>query len=242
MKKRIPLVIFVIVGIAGFIYWRIQSNPFTYAGTVEATEVDVSSKVPSTLQTLLAKEGEAVTQGQTLAVLTGEDYKLAKKQADDDYQRGLKLYKEGTLPKEMLDHLKSQKELADLKVKWCTIQSPLHGTILARYREPGEWVNAGAKLFTLGDLREVWCLVYIPQPLLSKLSYGEKLKAILPESPEQVFWGTITHISNEAEFTPKNVQTRKERTRLVYAIKITFPNPQEQLKPGMTLEVKLPES
>jgi len=99
----------------------------------------------------------------------------------------------------------------------------------------------GAKLFTLADLRQVWCQVYVPQPLLVKLKYGQKLRAALPELPGRVFDGVVSHISDQAEFTPKNVQTRKERERLVYAVKVTFPNPGGELKPGMTLEVQMPE-
>jgi HlyD family secretion protein len=59
--------------------------------------------------------------------------------------------------------------------------------------------------------------------------------------PEKKFPGTIALIRDEAEFTPKNVQTRSERTRLVYGVKLVFPNPEGILKPGMTIEVKLPE-
>ncbi len=241
MKKRLPLLILVIAAVAGFVYWKIQSNPSTYAGTVEATEVDVSAKVASTIKTIDVREGQPVTADQTLATLTGEDYKLAQTQADDDYRRGRQLYLSGSLPQEQFDHIKSQKELTDLRVQWCTITSPITGTVLTQYHEPGEFVNPGMKLFTLADLREVWCQVYIPQPMLVKISYGQKLTATLPELKDRTFTGTVSHINSEAEFTPKNVQTRKERVRLVYAVKVTFPNPDGLLKPGMTLEIHLPE-
>src|SRR6185369_15547198 len=107
--------------------------------------------------------------------------------------------------------------------------------------QPGEWVGTGTRLFTLADLREVWCLLYVPQPMLAKLSLGQKLAATLPEMPEKTFEGTITHISDEAEFTPKNVQTRQERVRLIYSVKVVFQNPNGLLKPGMSLEMDLPE-
>ena len=126
-------------------------------------------------------------------------------------------------------------------MQWCAITAPLTGTVLTKYHEPGEWVNPGTKVFTLADLREVWCLIYVPQPDLVRLSYGLALKAALPEAPGKAFEGRVTHINDQAEFTPKNVQTEKERTNLVYAIKVTFPNPESLLKPGMTLEVQLPK-
>jgi len=242
MKKRMKIIIpLVVVGLAAVIYWRVQSNRFAYAGTVEATEVDVASQVSSTVQSLQADEGQAVTQGQPLVTLDGPDYKVAQESANDDYARGLKLYQAGSMPVETFNHLKAQKELADLHVQWCSVVSPLTATILTKYHEPGDWVGPGAKLFTLADLKQVWCYFYVPQPVLVKLSYGQKVKATLPELKGKTFEGVITHINDEAEFTPKNVQTQKERTNLVYAVKVTFDNPGGVLKPGMTLNVELPK-
>src|SRR5437667_1454985 len=109
MKKRIPLLILLLGAVGYLVYWRLQSAAFTYAGTVEATEVDVASQVSSTLASLGATEGQAVTLGQTLAAFTGEDYKLAQGQAQDDYTRALRLYKSGGMSQEAYNHLKSQK-------------------------------------------------------------------------------------------------------------------------------------
>ncbi len=242
MKKRLKIIIPVaVIALAALAYWRIQSNQFAYAGTVEATEVDVSAQEASTIQSRPVDEGQAVTQGQVMAVLDGSDYKIQQSLAEDDYERGLKLFQSGSLSAENFNHLKSQKELSDLHVAWCTITAPLTATVLTKYHEPGEWVGPGTKIFTLADLSQVWCYFYVPQPILVKLSYGQKVKAHLPEMPGKVFEGTISHISDEAEFTPKNVQTEQERTRLVYAVKITFDNVGGLLKPGMTLEADLPK-
>lgn len=241
MKKRMKFLIpLAVLGLGALVYWRIQSNKFAYAGTVEATEVDVASQVSSTIASLQADEGQSVTLGQPLVTLDGPDYKLTQSLANDDYERGLKLYQAGSMAVENFNHLKSQKDLADLHVQWCSVTSPLTATILTKYHEPGDWVGPGTKFFTLADLRQVWCYFYVPQPVLVKLSYGQKVKAALPELPGKTFEGVITHINDEAEFTPKNVQTEQERTNLVYAIKVTFDNPQDLLKPGMTLEADLP--
>jgi HlyD family secretion protein len=68
-----------------------------------------------------------------------------------------------------------------------------------------------------------------------------QVKGIVPEDNNRSVSGHIEHINDEAEFTPKNVQTRKERTRLVFGVKVAFQNDDEYLKPGMTVEIKLPE-
>ena len=93
----------------------------------------------------------------------------------------------------------------------------------------------------MADLSEVWAYIYVPHDLLARLSAGMEVKGFLPEAGDREFPGRISVIHSEAEFTPKNVQTRKERTRLVFAVKVSFPNPGETLKPGMTVEVALPE-
>lgn len=241
MKKRLRIVIPLVLAVAALVYWHFKSNAFTYAGTVEATEVNISAKVPSTLKLVAVKEGQPVKEGDPLALLSGEDLRLAQDQAGVDYYRGIQLYKSGSMTQETLDRLKSAKLMANLKVEWCDIRSPLNGTVLTQYHQPGEWVGTGTRLFTLANLKEVWCLIYVPQPMLVKLSTGQKLTATLPEMTDKTFTGTIAHISDQAEFTPKNVQTRKERARLVYSVKVVFPNPEGLLKPGMTLEMDLPE-
>lgn len=245
VKKSTPKkYLFIFLGLAALgalIYWRIISTKFAYAGTVEVTEVDVASQVASTVNSLQVDEGMAVTQGQLLVTLDGPDYKVAQETANDDYERGVKLYHAGSMAVETFNHLKIQKDLADLHVQWCLVTSPLQGTILIKYHEPGDWVGPGTKLFTLADLSSVWCYFYVPQPILVKLSYGQKVTATLPELKGTIFEGVISHINDEAEFTPKNVQTEAERTSLVYAVKIIFKNPDGLLKPGMTLEADLPK-
>jgi len=126
-------------------------------------------------------------------------------------------------------------------VEWCSIKSPVSGRLLYSYRENGELVAPGTKLATVADLSEVWAYIYVPHDMLAKLKTGMEVKAFLPEAGNMEFPGRVSVIYSEAEFTPKNVQTRKERTRLVFAVKVAFSNPDEILKPGMTVEVRLPE-
>jgi HlyD family secretion protein len=159
--------------------------------------------------------------------------------ASSDFVRAEELYKVGSMPKETYEHTKNKKDDAALKYSWCNITAPTKGIVLDTYKEMGEWVSPGVKLLTISDLSSVWAYVYVPQTMLAKLSLGMKVKAYLPELDMKEFDGAITKINSEAEFTPKNVQTREERTRLVYGIKITFQNDKEILKPGMSIEAKL---
>jgi len=242
MKPKKPVLILAALGLLAFVLWRLfGGGPFRYAGTVEATEVDIPARLGTLIASYEVKEGDTVKAGQKLVSLTGEDYLLAAEMAEGDLRRAEPLYKAGSLPKEQYDHLRIKRDDAALKASWCSVKAPVDGTVLTTYHEPGEWAAPGSKLLTLADLREVWVRIYIPEPMLKQVSYGKHLKALLPEMKKKEFEGTVSHINDEAEFTPKNVQTQQEREHLVYGVKVTFPNPDSILKPGMTLEVELPD-
>lgn len=242
MKNRkrllIPAILIVILLVVRIVSLR---STFLYAGTIEATKVDLSSRVTSVIGTFDVEEGDKVVASQVLVRLSCEDIKLAADIASADYDRAEKLFKAGSMPRETFEHLRNKRDDTKVKWDWCTIKAPLNSTILNKYHEAGEYVNPGTKLLTLADLSEVWAIIYVAQPMLSKLSLGMELEGILPEVKDRAFKGKITRIGDEAEFTPKNVQTREERTRLVYGIKVTFVNSDGFLKPGMSIEVRLPK-
>jgi HlyD family secretion protein len=215
---------------------------FLYAGTLEATKVDLSARLASTIKRVNVQEGDRVTEHQEAAILSCEDVKVADELATVDFLRTRDLLKTGSATQDTMDKVRNKKQDADIRLSWCSIQSPIHGTVLSRYHEPGEWVNPGTKLLTLANIRDIWAYIYVPQPEVSKLKTGMKLKGYLPELNNREFEGTIIKINDEAEFTPKNVQTQAERERLVFGVKVSFlgSNEQEILKPGMTIEMKLP--
>lgn len=240
MKRIIPIIIVLAVG--GALFLKVRSgDDFRYSGTVEATEIDLSARSPGVIESYGAREGEPVKKGQAVAALDCSDLRLAAGIAGENFKRAEELYKGGSVSKENYDQLKYKRDDSALKVDWCTIKSPVTGRLLYAYREPGELVSPGTKLATVADLSEVWAYIYVPHDLLAELKTGMEVKGFLPEAGDREFPGRISVIYSEAEFTPKNVQTRKERTRLVFAVKVSFPNPDETLKPGMTVEVKLPE-
>jgi HlyD family secretion protein len=241
MKKIIPIIL--IVALVGGVMWRIaHRGEFLYAGTVEATEVDISPQVATVIAAVEASEGRTAKKGDVLVTLTGDDFKLAADNAEREFKRAESLHKSGAMPDETYDRLRFKRDDAALRVAWCTIRSPLDGTVIRRYHEPGELVNPSMKLLTLADLSEVWAYVYVPQSMLARLALNMPVKGTLPELNMREIDGRVVFIRSEAEFTPKNVQTRDERQRLVYGVKMAFPNKDGVLKPGMTIEVKLPDS
>jgi HlyD family secretion protein len=240
MKDKKKLLIPVAIVLA-LVAWRLTTQPkFRYAGTVEATDVSLSPRISSTISSVTVQEGDVVEPGQTLVTLGCEDLKLAADIAAHDFARSERLYKEGSTPFETFDRDRNRRDATALNVSWCRIESPIHGTVLARLHEPGEWASPGVSLLTLADLDSVYVYIYVPQTVLYTLKPGEEVAAFLPEAGDKPRKGRVAFIRPEAEFTPKNVQTREERTRLVFGVKIYLDNADQALKPGMPVEVALP--
>ena len=242
MKKDKRLILVpILVAVGAYLAWNwVKAGDFRYAGTVEATEVSLSPRISSTISTVTVREGDVVAQGQTLVELGCEDLRLDAQIAGRDFVRAERLYKDGAIPFESYDRTRNRRDDAALKVSWCRIESPIAGTVLARLREPGEWGAPGVKLLTLADLGGAYVFIYVPQTELHRLKPGQVLEAFLPEAGGAPRRATIAFIRPQAEFTPKNVQTREERTRLVYGVKLALNNADGVLKPGMPVEVRLP--
>ena len=199
------------------------SNDFRYSGTLEATKVDLSSEV-SVENRVGQSAGREPHRGKPIV-------RLAHPATTSKSQRILPTkttiatcasFKGGSASQEILDQMKNHKDDAEVRLGWCEIKSPIKGTVLSRYHEPGEWVMPGTKLLTLANIRDIWAYIYVPQPEVARLKPGMKLKGHLPELGDRAFEGTILKINDEAEFTPKNVQTRSERQRLVFGVKVSF--------------------
>ena len=110
------------------------------------------------------------------------------------------------------------------------------GLVLARSANPGELAAVGTTVITLGDLDHVWFEGYLPERDLGKVRYGQKAAISIDGGPGEKYSGTVSYISSKAEFTPKTVETYRERVTMVYRIRIKLPNPQRALKVGMPAE------
>lgn len=123
--------------------------------------------------------------------------------------------------------------LAETRLADSILTAPQAGLVLAKHAEPGEMLAPGSPVLTLGLMDQVWLRAYIPEGDLGRVLVGQKARVTVDSWPGRSFEGRISFISPQAEFTPKNVQTEKERVKLVYRIKITLANPRMELKPGM---------
>lgn len=119
------------------------------------------------------------------------------------------------------------------------VTAPIDGTVLSRHAGEGEIVAAGAPILTLAELHEVWVRLYIPLPQLGAITLGQRADVTTDALPGRTFAGRVTEIAQQAEFTPSNVQTREERVKLVFAVKVALANPDGVLKPGMPVDAAI---
>jgi HlyD family secretion protein len=124
-------------------------------------------------------------------------------------------------------------DLIDVQLSKLSVSAPISGVVLARGLNLGEMAAPGASVMELGALDPVQLTVYIPEDQYGQISLGQEAAIQVDSYPGVTFTGTVTHIADQAEFTPRNVQTVESRSATVYAVEISIPNPENQLKPGM---------
>lgn len=179
---------------------------------------------------------EVIPQKELDAARAGRDASIA---AVHEAEQRLKLLRSGPRPDALrqarakVEGAAAGKAMAETRLSQSMLLSPLAGLVLAKHAEAGEMLAPGAPVITVGKMDEPWLRAYIPETELGRVKVGQSASVTVDGWPGRTFAGKISFISPEAEFTPKNVQTAKERVKLVYRIKIALANPKMELKPGM---------
>lgn len=138
-----------------------------------------------------------------------------------------------------VESVKANLRRAQLLRRECEIHAPRAGVIEELYLEAGEVAARGAALMRLVDLREVKLTFYLPNAELGAVTKGRNAIVTVDAYPNERFTGKISSIAVQAAFTPRNIQTRTDRDRLVYPVEITLANAQFRLRPGMPADVRL---
>jgi len=252
-----------------FLRFRNTGDPgtLTLSGNVEVTEVNMGFKIPGRIQALYTDEGRTVAKGEKIATLDSAELvslvnqgRASVKNAEAQYEKALRdnersimLYREGVITSQQMDAAKaafdmavSQLQLsqaslrtAEVKLKDSVMYAPLNGVVLRKNSEEGETIGAGTMVVTIGDLENPWVKVYVKEERLGAVKLGQKAVVTVDSFPNKQYDGVVTYISSEAEFTPKNVQTREERVKLVFGVKVSVKNQNNELKPGMPADVSI---
>ena len=207
---------------------RAQGAPLT---TQQKLAVKERDRAVSLYKSAGATE-RTVDQAESALQSVGEQVKAASLTVDVT-ARNIKVAEAQTVVAE------KSLDLAKTLVMECTLASPMDGIVLARNHEPGELVLPGSSLLKLGKVDEVYTWIYVPNEEIGRVKLGESVKLLADTYPDREFAGIVARINQEAEFTPKSIQTKQDRTRLVFGVKVTIDNPDGALMPGMPVEAKL---
>jgi HlyD family secretion protein len=254
------------------------SEDFAYGnGRIEATEVNIATKIPGRLLEIYAKEGDIVEKGQMLAKLDSDEleaklrvanaqirqaeqnknYALAiveQKKSElalkhENYLRGVQLYDSKSISllqyqqyetayKSAQADLESAKAHADasnaaieaamaqadavrVNIKDSTLYAPVKGRVLYRLAEPGEVVGSGSRVMVVLDLLDTYMTIFLPTSQAGLVQYGSEARIVLDAIPAIAIPAKVTFVSPQAQFTPKQIETKSEREKLMFRIKAT---------------------
>lgn len=209
------------------LFQKVNVSAQQYDAAKAANEMAQAREQEAAQQLALVREGPRREQI--------EQARAALEQARDHYA----LVKEGPRREEVeqaqarLDAAQDALVLAQTQLGYATLRAPFSGVVLTKNVEPGEYVSPGTPVITIADLKDVWLRGYIDETDLGRVKLGQRVWITTDTFPGKKYDGHVSFISDKAEFTPKSVQTDKERVRLVYRIKVDVPNPNVELKAGM---------
>jgi HlyD family secretion protein len=209
------------------------------AARVESAKADLAGAEKE-----LARQESLVTQGVT-TVQTRDDA-LARRDALkgqlESANQAFARAKAGSRNQE-IDAARAMRDAADARIAQlkqqiadATIVSPVAGRVTEKIAEPGELLAAGAPILVITELARPWLTVYVAEPDLGKIKLGAAAEVATDGGETRK--GTVIFIASTAEFTPKNVQTRDERVKLVYRVKVGLDNADGLFKPGMPGEAR----
>lgn len=217
---RVIPILLVVLAVGGGLAWRwfnISAEParLTASGYVEATEITIASETTGRVVEVLAREGETVRAGDELVRLDDSTLQIQYRQSPPETQ---------TLIRDSMSRL--------------VLKTPIDGVVLHRSIQPGEVATPGAPLMTVADVTNLELTIYLRTADIGVIQIGQDVAITSESLPGQEFRGQITSIATKAEFTPKNVQTQRDRLGLVYAVKVSIRS-DGRLKPGLPVDARV---
>ena len=238
-----------------------RNKAIKVSGNIEATDVHLAFRIAGKVNELLTDEGKLVKAKDILARIDTDELSKIKSEAQaslkaaqftyerasDDYTRLENLFQAGAISaqkrdaaktntdaaKANVDALTASLELANTRLGFTELSSPIDGFVLTKSAEAGEVLQAGAPVFTVANLEDIWLTAYINETDLGRVKLNQAVEIRTDTYPGRVYKGRVSFISQESEFTPKQIQTTEERVKLVYRIKVQVDNANLELKPGM---------
>jgi multidrug resistance efflux pump len=175
------------------------------------------------------------------AQLNSAEAQLAQAQAKLDLVKSGARVEQIQAAEAQLAQARAAQRQIEVQLAKATLTSPRDGVVLSRSLHEGEQANPGATLMTVGALDPVRLTIYVSETDIGRVRQGQKANITVDSFPGKAFEGTVTFIAQEAQFTPRNVQTKDERATTVFAVRIELPNADHALKPGMPADAVIVE-
>lgn len=260
MKKNIVAPVVLIAAVtAATLYFEVfrhmggGTGRIEGSGTIEVTEIDISSKISGRVVDIPHVEGDRVSKDDLVVRLEFDELSAQKNSAlanlvnaEKNYRRIKSLYETGSVSHRDYDNAEAAYRVAkagldnvNAVIKYAVIYSPISGIVLDKNLEPGEMAFPGTAIVTVADITKVWMYIYVNEVSLGQVKIGQKVDVAVDSFPGKVFEGRVVSISSKAEFTPKTIQTKDERVKLVFAVKVAIDNPDMSLKPGMPADAEI---
>jgi len=185
------------------------------------------------------KEWDAVRLHYDTAVSRLTEGEAALSQAKSNLKKIEIARRDIEAAKAQVQMAKAVLEQAAIQMAYTKLRAPFGGVITSRNVEPGEVVSPSREVFNLADLSRVDLKIFVEETAIGRVKPGQAVDVKIDTFPNRVFPGTVSFVSPEGEFTPKIIQTQKERVKLVYLVKVSIPNPGYELKTGMPADAWL---
>src|SRR5471032_2978139 len=236
--------IVLLLGAGGFGYWRSTQDRLPEGlsmgnGRLESTEVQIAAKIPGRLAEVRVDEGDKVLKGQLLARMDTRTLEAQRAQAEAEVLRARENF---AAAQAKVNSVKAaigaaQAQVAQLtsEIDDSSLRAPIDGIIQLRLAEPGEVLGAGGRLLLLIDPNDQYMNLYLPASVTGRLTVGSDARILLDALPKQPLPAKISFVAAKSQFTPKEVETRDERQKLVFRVKLRLTDPaaMPQAKPGM---------
>ena len=211
----IAVLALVAIAIAVYVLQRPVSGPLTASGTMEFDEVTLAAEGAGRLADLSVDEGSPVTEGQVVGHLSDPVLNVQSRQSLVD---------------------PAQQQVTQAQIARLELTAPLTGIVQKQVAHRGEYLGPGAPILTVADPTDLKLTLYVLEADLGRVTVGQNVSVRSDAFPDHVFSGRVKTIANRAEFTPRNVQTQKDRLNLVFAVTVRVPNPDGALKAGLPVD------
>jgi len=207
---------------------------------IAAKQLELAEKDAERLARLFSQGSVSLSQKERadLALKTAQEQ---HKNAQENYQMAVRgrEKEEIEMVEAEIQGLLAQEQYLLRLIQDTEIRSPVDGILEIRHIEVGELALPGAILFSLIDPHQTYVQAYVPEKYTGRVKLGSEVAVSCDSYPGKTYNGKVNYISDEAEFAPKNIQTKEERLKLVYMIKSYLENTAGELKPGMPVDVKI---